>query len=115
EVHQAGRTVPYWFDQVDFLIGTVPGCDLRVPGTNLPAVLCLLARHPGGVQLRRLAATQMLLLNGVSVSRADLENGDRLSLGPLDIYVRFDAIKSVAPAPTPSPAVAPLATPIPPA
>src|SRR3954471_12562107 len=80
EVHQGGRSVPYFFDQVDFLIGTVAGCDLRVPGANLPAVLCLLARHPEGLTLRRLAATQVLLLNGAAVSRAELKDGDRLTL-----------------------------------
>ena len=100
EVHQAGRAVPYWFDQVDFLIGTVPGCDLRVPGAALPAVLCLLARHPGGVHIRRLAATQVLLLNGVNVSRAELQDGDRLSLGALDVYVRFEAVEVAAPLPS---------------
>ena len=117
EVHQAGRTVPYWFDQVDFLIGTVPGCDLRVPGAALPAVLCLLARHPGGVHLRRLAATQVLLLNGISVSRADLQDGDRLSLGALDVYVRFEAL-AVAPVsappilPAPTLSAPPIAAPV---
>ena len=40
DVHQGGRSVPYFFDQVDFLVGTVAGCDSRVPGANLP-VLCL--------------------------------------------------------------------------
>jgi trichohyalin len=124
EVHQAGRTVPYWFDQVDFLIGTVPGCDLRVPGAGLPAVLCLLARHPSGVHLRRLAATQVLLLNGISVSRAELQDGDRLSLGALDLYVRFEAVAAVevspppppilpAPTLTAAPVVAPVAAPVP--
>ena len=117
EVHQAGRTVPYWFDQVDFLIGTVPGCDLRVPGAALPAVLCLLARHPGGVHIRRLASTQVLLLNGVSVSRADLQNGDRLSLGALDVYVRFEAVEVIEPVAAPVPPApilaAPIAAPVP--
>src|SRR5262245_60183360 len=91
EVHQGGRNVPYLFEQIDFLIGTVAGCDLRVPGANLPAVLCLLARHPEGVSLRRLAATQVMLLNGQNVSRAELADGDRLTLGALDIYVRVAA------------------------
>src|SRR5688572_10601338 len=80
EVRQGGRSVPYLFDQVDFLIGAVAGCDLRVPGADLPAVLCLLARHPDGVRLRRLASTQVLLLNGQAVSRAELKGGDRLTI-----------------------------------
>ena len=35
----AGRAATYTLNHVDFLIGTVPGCDLRVPGSDLPAVL----------------------------------------------------------------------------
>lgn len=89
EVRHGGRSVPYLFDQVDFLIGAVAGCDLRVPGADLPAVLCLLARHPDGVRLRRLASTQVLLLNGQAVSRAELGDGDRLTIGAIDILVHF--------------------------
>lgn len=96
EVHQAGRSVPYFFDQVDFLIGTVAGCDLRLPGANLPAVLCLLARHPDGLTLRRLAVTQLLLLNGAPASRAELKDGDRLTFGTLDVYVRLEATAALA-------------------
>ena len=56
EFHQgAKRTAEFPVAHVDFLIGTVPGCDLRVSGTELPAVLCLLARRPGGLSLRKLA------------------------------------------------------------
>src|SRR5258705_9825578 len=101
EVHQGGRSVPYLFDQLDFLIGAVAGCDLRVPGTDLPAVLCLLARHPEGVTLRRLAPTQILLLNGQAVSRADLADGDRLTIGAVDIFVRM-APSAEMPAPPPA-------------
>ena len=35
-----------------FLIGSVPGCDLRLPGTNLAPVICLVARHQNGASLR---------------------------------------------------------------
>jgi hypothetical protein len=90
EVSQGGRSVPYRFDQVDFLIGAVAGCDLRVPGADLPAVLCLIARHPDGLSLRRLAPTQVLLLNGAAVSRAELTDGDRLTVGAVDIVVRVE-------------------------
>src|SRR5258708_29715149 len=41
----------------EFLIGSVPGCDLRLPGTNLPPVVCLIARQMDGVRLRKLAPT----------------------------------------------------------
>lgn len=96
EVSQGGRTVPYLFDQVDFLIGAVAGCDLRVPGSDLPAVLCLLARHPDGVRLRRLAPTQVLLLNGQPASRAELKTGDRLTVGVLDITIHVEPLATAS-------------------
>jgi len=85
----AGRTSSFAMAHIDFLIGSVPGCDLRVPGSELPAVLCLLARRPGGLLLRKLAPTQMLLVNGQAVGQADLSNGDRITLGASDIFVRL--------------------------
>src|SRR5689334_22403502 len=87
EVRQgAGRMPsPYVFANVDFLIGTVPGCDLRISGTDLPAVLCILARHPQGLTFRKLAPTQALLVNGKTASHCELKNDDRLTLGATDI------------------------------
>src|SRR5262245_55762545 len=87
EVRHSGRSSTYTLNHVDFLVGTVPGCDLRVPGPDLPALLCLVARKPGGVTLRKLAPTQLLLVNGATVSQADLHDGDRVTLGAMDLYV----------------------------
>src|SRR4029077_16200767 len=64
EMTHAGRNTVFNVNHVDFLIGTVPGCDLRVPGADLPSVLCLVARRPGGLLLRKLAPTQLILVNG---------------------------------------------------
>lgn len=93
EVRQGGRTATYALDHVDFLVGTVPGCDLRIPGTDLPPVLCILARQPRGLVLRKLAPTQVLLVNGQSASHAELVHGDRVTVGATDLFVR---LKSVA-------------------
>ena len=46
-----------------FLIGSVPGCDLRLPGADLPPVICLIARHAEGAALRRLVATCSIQIN----------------------------------------------------
>ncbi|MFO0925644.1 MAG: hypothetical protein U0736_01225 [Gemmataceae bacterium] len=46
EVRMGGaRPAVYEVGDGGFLIGSVPGCDLRVPGTGLPPVICLIARH----------------------------------------------------------------------
>jgi peptidoglycan hydrolase CwlO-like protein len=100
EVRQgAGRNARYTLDHVDFLIGAVPGCDLRVPGADLPPVLCLIARQPGGARLRKLAPTQVLLVNGKTAANVDLADGDRITLGALDIFVHIKAAAGSAAAP----------------
>jgi hypothetical protein len=86
--HGAGRSVTYRLDHVDFLIGSVAGCDWRLPGADLPPVLCLVSRGPEGAFLRKLAPTQLLLVNGETAGNTDLRDGDRITLGACDIYVR---------------------------
>ena len=102
EVRQGGRSVPYRFDHVDFLVGSVAGCDLRVPGET-PGVLCLLSRSPAGLSLRKLAPTQMLLLNGKNASSTTLADGDRITLGAIDLFVHIDAVANAEVEPAPAP------------
>src|SRR4051794_23953156 len=67
-----GRSTVYEVGDGGFLVGSVPGCDLRLPGTNLPPVLCLIARHAGGASLRKLAPVQPITLNGRQVTNTYL-------------------------------------------
>src|SRR5262249_40785667 len=56
EVRTGTSTVTsYSVGETGFLLGSVPGCDLRLPGSNLPPVLALIARQPGGASVRKLA------------------------------------------------------------
>ncbi|HMF14889.1 MAG TPA: hypothetical protein VKE94_21385, partial [Gemmataceae bacterium] len=77
--------------EVSFLVGTVPGCDLRLPGANLPSVLCLLSRHAAGVSLRRLAAVLPITINGRAVTTATLADGDSIRIGAAELRVRVSA------------------------
>jgi hypothetical protein len=86
--HGGARSAVYALAEVDFLIGTLPGCDLRVPG-EAPVLLCLLARHPAGVTLRKLAVTQSILVNGHGVSHSELADGDRVQIGALELRLRI--------------------------
>lgn len=89
EVRQGGaRPALYALSEIDFLIGSATGCDLRI-SADTPAVLCLLARHPAGASLRKLAPTQAILVNGQSVSQRELADGDRVQIGLLAIHVRI--------------------------
>jgi hypothetical protein len=76
---------------VSFLVGTVPGCDLRLPGAALPAVCCLLTRRPDGVELRKLAPIGAFLVNGRPATTQRLEDGDRITLGAVELLARITA------------------------
>jgi len=97
EVRQgSARPVHYTLGDVDFLIGGVTGCDLRLPG-EVPAVLCLFARHPAGVTFRKLAPTASILVNGHPANQRDLSNGDRVQLGAFEIHVHIQPAVSASP------------------
>jgi hypothetical protein len=94
EIRGAGtRAASYEMTNVDFLIGSVPGCDLRVSGPE-PRVLCILARQPGGVTLRKLTPTQPLLLNGRPVTSTPLVHGDRVSVAGVDLLLHIHKVPS---------------------
>src|SRR5207245_1116984 len=67
----------------------VPGCDLRLGGTDLPALVCLLSRQPGGIAIRKLATGASLQVNGQSAIPALLYDGDRLTIGVTEVLVRI--------------------------
>jgi hypothetical protein len=84
----AARPVTYEVTGDEFVIGTVPGCDLRLAGPNLPPVMCVVARSAEGPRLRKLAPALPLLLNSRPVQTAALRSGDTISLGSLSIAVQ---------------------------
>ena len=69
----AGRATVYEVGDGGFLIGSVPGCDLRLPGSNLPPIICLIARGAAAATLRRLAPVLPILVNGKAVASAHLQ------------------------------------------
>src|SRR5262245_41742955 len=85
----AGAGTRYPLPPGGFLVGSVPGCDLRVPGKELPALLCLICRHGDGAFFRKLAPTQAILINGKSARNGPLQDGDRVTVGPVDLFVRI--------------------------
>lgn len=87
----AGRPTVYEVGDGGFLIGSVPGCDLRLPGPNLAPVLALIARHAGGASLRKLAPVQPVLVNGRAVGSTYLDAGDAVTVGGAEIRVSVTA------------------------
>jgi hypothetical protein len=94
EVRAGGTATSYSIGETGFLLGSVPGCDLRLSGAALPPVLALIARQPTGVSLRKLAPIGMLLLNGEAVTQAELNDGDQLSAGAVDIGISISKLPS---------------------
>ena len=90
EVRARGRPAVYEVGDGGFLVGTVPGCDLRLPGAELPPVLCLIARQPGGARLRKLAPMAPLTVNGQAVVAAALADGDRIGVGGAEIVASIE-------------------------
>lgn len=80
-----GRPTLYEVGDGGFLIGSVPGCDLRLTGPNLPPVICLIARHASGASLRRMAPVLPINVNGRSVASTYLNDGDRVAVGGADL------------------------------
>src|SRR5207244_67158 len=80
-----GRSPVYEVGDGGFLIGGVIGCDLRLPGENLPPLSCLINRHVTGVSLRKLAPIQAIAVNGRPVSSTYLADGDRVTIERVEI------------------------------
>ncbi len=80
-----GRPTVYEVGDGGFLIGGVPGCDLRLPGANVAPVVCLISRHARGASLRKLAPVQTLAVNGRPSGSTYLGHGDRVALGAVEI------------------------------
>jgi chromosome segregation ATPase len=104
--HGGARPVIHEVSGEEFLIGSVPGSDLRIPGANLPPILAQILRRIDGIRIRKLAPAQPILLNGQPVvSQAMLAHGDVIHIGTVELHIQF-ALASAAPkrheAPTPA-------------
>ncbi len=75
----------------EYLIGSVAGCDLVIPGPDLPPVLGVIARTEDGIRLRRLAPNLKLTVNGKTIHHTPLTNGDAIGIGAAEIRVHVPA------------------------
>jgi chromosome segregation ATPase len=98
-----GRPTAYDVGDGGFLIGSVPGCDLRLSGASLAPVLCLITRGSAGAGLRKLVPVQPILVNGKAVTAATLADGDTLSVGSADISVKVELPEEVHAEAAPTP------------
>ena len=83
----------------EFLVGSVTGCDLRLPGTNLPPNVCLIRRTATEVWLRKLAPSLPILVNGSPLppsGQTALKHGDVVSVGAVDLGILIDDASQLA-------------------
>ena len=64
-----------------FFIGSGEGCDLRLGGTDFPAIHSLIQTRENGVWFETLAATPPARINGELTSGEWLRDGDRIETG----------------------------------
>ena len=98
-----GRATTYEVGDGGFLIGSVPGCDLRLPGANLPPIICVIGRSCDAAYLRRLAPVLPILVNGEAVAAASLKDGDTLRIGPIEIVLSVQPANQARPLPSEEP------------
>jgi hypothetical protein len=117
--HGSARPTLHEVRGEEFLIGSVPGCDLRIPGSNLPPIICQIIRRPDGLRLKKLAPTLTVLLNGQPVAgQANLAHGDSIRIGTVDLHVQLTLAQPAAARPPATPVSfvpVPLDPPVPPA
>src|SRR5262245_36239856 len=87
----AGRETEYDVPPEGFLIGSVPGCDLRLAGTELPPVICLIARTSEGARLRKLSPTLPIQVNGRNAGNGPLADDDNLTIGSTALRIQVEA------------------------
>jgi hypothetical protein len=96
-----GRSMLYEVGESGFIIGGVTGCDLRLPGENLPPLSCLINRSVSGVSLRKLAPIQAIAVNGRPLSTAYLTDGDRITIERVEIVCSITPAAAASPPPLP--------------
>lgn len=67
-----------------FLIGSGPACDLRLGGSEIPAVHSFIVCDPEGITLEALAPAPALIHNGHPVISTQLQDGDVIRIGTLE-------------------------------
>lgn len=88
----AGRVIGHDFLGEEFLIGTAPGCDLRLSAPGSPPVAVQFTRRPDGVRVRRVAAALPVALNDDPLptgGAVPVHHGDTLQVAGLVIGVHI--------------------------
>ena len=82
-----------------FLVGTVAGCELRLAGLDLPALLFQVNYiKPKGFLVRSITPLSGLTLNGSSFQESILKSNDKLTIGNYEFsFIVTDALATITP------------------
>lgn len=75
-----------------FLIGAGTNCDLRLGGTDTPAVHSVVRAEDGEVHIESLSRKPVLRVNGNPCERTVLMSGDRIQIGSIHMVARFQTM-----------------------
>ena len=76
------------------VIGRRKDCDLCIPVINVSRKHCQLNQDQGKLMIRDLGSTNGTLVNGSEVKEAELQPGDKLTIGPLSFTIQIDGAPS---------------------
>lgn len=82
-----------------FLVGTVAGCELRLAGLDLPALLFQLNHVKNkGIFVRSITPLSGLTLNGVSFQESILKSNDKLNIGTYEFsFIVHESLAQITP------------------
>jgi len=82
-----------------FLVGTVAGCELRLAGLDLPALLFQVNYvKPKGLLVRSITPLSGLTLNGSSFQESILKTNDKLNIGNYEFsFIVTDSLAAITP------------------
>ena len=82
-----------------FLVGTVAGCELRLAGLDLPALLFQVNYvKPIGLLVRSITPLSGLTLNGSSFQESILKSNDKLNIGNYEFsFIVTDSVAAITP------------------
>lgn len=88
---QAGQVIS--FRRLPFVIGSEPGCHLRVTSAAISPRHCVLQAGPGGIVIKDLGSTSGTWIDGVRIeSSTSIGDGDELRIGALTLAIRVEAL-----------------------
>lgn len=85
-----------------YLIGSSPRCDLRLGGPEIPPLHSLIFDDGSDIWLEAMAPAPSLQVNGRAVTSVRIADGDRITIGPIELVAHV-AARSGAAAPPAEP------------